>query len=99
MSAVETQNEQIAKLSAKLSDARSELKAATSELNDLRNAVADLRAASEVPGLKAKVDQLQYENTATAAALKLASDGLAKAQRDLAEAGPAVALVAAIKAL
>ena len=99
MSAVETQAGELAKIHAKLSAARAELKTSTDELNVLRNRVAELEDKSPVEDLRAQVSELATELAAAKRDLKVVGDELAKAQRDLVAAGPAIALAAAVKSI
>ena len=99
MSVLEAEKSEVAALSAKLTDARKEIKAKDAELNDLRNRVVRLED-------KSVVDDLEESNAAQGATIAFLSDRVAvlekelgKAERDLAAAGPALALVDALKAI
>lgn len=99
MSVVENERSEVAKLAAKLDQARRDLRVVTDEANDLRNRVVELESKSPVEELQAKVEDLGRQLATSEAALRDANAGLEKAKRDLAAAGPALDLAAAIKAL
>ena len=98
MSVVEQEKSEVAALSAKLSGARKEISAKDAELNDLRNRVVKLEDKSTVEALKEKNDALEADLKDKAAVLADTEKQLAKAQRDLVAAGPALALIEAVNA-
>lgn len=99
MSAVESEKAEIAALAAKLSSARTEIQAKDKEINDLRNRVVALEDKSPVGYLKAENAALGSELKDTSAKLVDTEKQLAKALRDVAAAGPALALADAVNAI
>lgn len=99
MSVVEQEKSEVAALNAKLSGARSEIRAKDKELNDLRNRVVRLEDKSITEELEGENKALAADLKETAVVLADVKKQLAKAQSDFAAAAPALALVEALNAV
>lgn len=99
MSVLEHEKAQIASLASKLEEARKTISAQSAELNDLRSKVVALEDASVVDALKLELAYAQNEASVQGDRTANLEKELAKAQRDLAAAGPALALAAAVAAV
>lgn len=91
--------EQLATVAAKLDIERKANKSISDELNRLRLRVNELEDASIVEKLKLQIDALTVELTQAVEKLKASEAVAAKASRDLQFAGPALALVEALRAV
>jgi chromosome segregation ATPase len=98
VTATETENAETAALSAKLAGARDTIRAQDKELNELRDRVVKLEDKSVVERLRADNDVLAANLRTANETVDFLNGGLAKAQRDLDHAGPAIELAAALKA-
>ena len=96
---LEAEKSEIAALSAKLSGARDEIKLKDKELNDLRNRVVLLEDKSITEKLEVENDTLAVELLAAEASIEYLGKQIAKAERDLKAARPALDLAAAIKGI
>ena len=99
MSVIEQEKREVAALNAKLNGARDEIKAKNQELNDLRNRVVKLEDKSVTEKLTEENASLKIGLATADIVIADLDRALAKAQRDLAAAASAVALVEAIKAV
>lgn len=91
--------EQLSAVTAKLDQERKANKVLSDEVNRLRNRVVDLEDKSKVDDLEKKVADLTAKLADMSAYADATGKKLAKAERDLAAAAPALAVVAAIKAV
>ena len=99
MAVIEQEKSELAALNAKLSGARIEIQAKDRELNDLRNRVVALEDKSVTESLQSENEYLSGVVVDTSSQLADVEKQLAKALRDVAAAGPALALVDALNAV
>ena len=91
--------EQLASVASKLDAERKNSKALSDELNTLRNKVVKLEDKSVTEKLEAANSELTLKLAASEGHNESLSKQLAKSQRDLAAAAPALALVEALQSV